>query len=344
MDEILGEPAWKMVTAEPVSFGSIIDSWMNKTKNGRKNGPKAREDMDTKVERFTAWLQSRNLPHDDMTRVSFEQCRDYRDHLYTTDPNPDHFKTHSNHLTMLKALFSRATKDRLLTANPFADLEWDRGRKNSRPDFTTEERRRILLLSREAGLAIKWGNWLAAFGGQQNEELADAHARDVVCLDGTWVIYIREDNRAPGRDLKTLARTRMMPLHSSILDEGFLEFAKSVGNRPLFYNLKLDGYGRRSGAFTAMINEWLHKTMGTSKTFYSHRHVVTSYLRNTLGLDGRPAVDGDIRRYLMGHGSEDCHADYGENWVTTLKAAIEVISNPLAPSAEADVSVVEAAG
>jgi hypothetical protein len=98
----------------------------------------------------------------------------------------------------------------------------------------------------------------------------------------------------------------MMPLHSAILEEGFLEYVKSVGERPLFHHLKLDSYGRRSGAFTAMINEWLHKTIGTRMTFYSHRHVVTSYLRNTLGPDGRPAVDGDIRRYLMGHGSEDC--------------------------------------
>jgi hypothetical protein len=75
---------------QPVSFRAIIDSWINITKNGKKKGKKAREDMETKVERFTAWLKSRNLPDDDMTQVRFEQCRDYRDHLYTTDPNPDH--------------------------------------------------------------------------------------------------------------------------------------------------------------------------------------------------------------------------------------------------------------
>ena len=115
---------------------------------------------------------------------------------------------------------------------------------------------------------------------------------------GVWVIYIREDNRAPGQDLKTLARTRIMPLHSSILDEGFLEYVKSLGNRPLFYNLKLDGYGRRSGAFTAIINEWLHETVGVTTTFYGYRRFVTSVLRNTLGPDGRPAVDGDIQPQL----------------------------------------------
>ena len=329
MDEILGKPAWKGVTAEPVTFESIIDKWMHKTKNGKRKGKKAREDMERPVKRFTAWLKSKYLPHDDMTQVTFEHCRDYRDHLYTTDPNPDHFKTHSNHLAMLKALFSCAAKDRRLSANPFADLEWDHGKENTRSDFTPDERAQILRLARDADPAIYWGNWLAAFGGQQNEELADLHARDIECLNGIWVIHIRENNRTTDQQLKTPNRTRVVPLHSALLREGFLKFVKSVGDRPLFHHLKLDSYGRRSGAFTAIINEWLHETVRIKKTLYSHRHVVTSILRNTLEPDGHPAVDGDIQRYLLGHGKKDVHSGYGENWVKTLKAAIEIILNPL---------------
>jgi hypothetical protein len=118
-------------------------------------------------------------------------------------------------------------------------------------------------------------------------------------------------------------------LHSAILHEGFLTFVESVGDRPLFHHLKLDGYGRRSTEFTAKINEWLHKVAKTNKTFYSHRHRVTSILRNTLGPDGRPAVDGDIQRYLMGHGKKDSHARYGASWEKTLQAAIEIIPHPL---------------
>jgi len=315
---------------KPVTYESIIDKWMDKTKNGKKKGKKAREDMERAVKRFTEWLKLKNLPHDDMSQVTFENCRDYRDHLYTSDPNPDHFKTHSNQLKMLRALFSCAAKDRHLSANPFADLEWDRGKENPRPDFTPEERGRILRLARSAeDPVIKWGNWLAALGGYQNEELADAHARDVYRKNGIWVLHIREDNRTPDQRLKTPSRTRIMPLHSAILEEGFLKFVESVGDRPLFHHLKLDSYGRRTSEFTSMINEWLHETVCTKKTFYSHRHTVTSILRNTLGPDGRPAVDGDIQRYLLGHSKKDVHSGYGENWVKTLKAAIEVIANPL---------------
>src|SRR5438309_7916165 len=83
---------------KPVTYESIIDKWMDKTKNGKKKGKKAREDMEREVNRFTAWLKLKILLHDDMTQVRFENCRDYRYHLYTSDANPDHFKTHSNQL------------------------------------------------------------------------------------------------------------------------------------------------------------------------------------------------------------------------------------------------------
>ena len=122
-------------------------------------------------------------------------------------------------------------------------------------------------------------------------------------------------------------------MHSAILDAGFSKFVEAVGDRPLFHHLKLDGYGRRSSEFTAKINERLHEVAESEKTFYSHRHRVTSILRNTLGLDRKPAVDPDIRRYLLGHGKEDVHAGYGESWAATLRAAIEIIPDPLKTSA-----------
>jgi hypothetical protein len=44
-------------------------------------------------------------------------------------------------------LFSCAAKDRRVSDNPFEDLEWDRGKKNSRSDFTPDERARVLRLA-----------------------------------------------------------------------------------------------------------------------------------------------------------------------------------------------------
>ena len=55
---------------KPVPFDRIIVLWAKQT-NAPKKG---KQDMETKCGRFAEWLG-----HDDMARVGFEKCRDYRD-------------------------------------------------------------------------------------------------------------------------------------------------------------------------------------------------------------------------------------------------------------------------
>jgi hypothetical protein len=57
--------------------------------------------------------------------------------------------------------------------------------------------------------------------------------------------------------------------------------------------------------------------------------VSPTYLRNTRLPDGSPAVKEDIERYILGHAGKGAHAGYGKRWFETLKAAVEVIPNPL---------------
>ena len=100
---------------------------------------------------------------------------------------------------------------------------------------------------------------------------------------------------------------------------------------PLFPQIPLDAYGRRNGV-SSPISKWLRNVVGIKdprKPFHSHRHTATSYLRNTRLPDGEYAVKTDIERYLLGHSEKDSHAGYGKQWIETLKAAIEIIPNPL---------------
>jgi hypothetical protein len=53
-------------------------------------------------------------------------------------------------------------------------------------------------------------------------------------------------------------------------------------------------------------------------------------------------VKEDVERYLLGHAGTDVHAGYGEQWIKMLKAAIEIIPNPLqAPPCAADSGAVQ---
>jgi integrase len=142
--------------------------------------------------------------------------------------------------------------------------------------------------------------------------------------------------------VKSRLSIRTMPIHRAVLAEGFIEnYVQRLPDGPLFPRVALDGYGRRSGKITVAVNEWLHKTVGTDKTFYSHRHSFETFLRSASADPTKPCTP-DVERYLMGH-SSSIHARYGDWLVPDLRAAIECIPNPLAASDEADLTVAEAA-
>jgi len=321
-DNLIGLPAPVVKPSEPVIFASMIPKWAKLT-NAPKKGI---QNMETKSGRFAAWLG-----HDDMARVTFPNCRDYRDFLI----EEGELKPTSilNHVKALKALFTFAFENDHIPSNPMARIKFKAGDGEERDDFTPEERRLILTAARDAGPVIKWCNWLSSFQAPRLSEILDAHTRDVVVEEGVPVMKIRRKYRSPDQRLKTKVSTRMVPLHSAVLAEGFLDYVGSVGDGPLFPQLSLDTYGRRAGKVTSPISKWLRNVVGITdpnKPFYSHRHTAVSYLRNTLTPEGHPAVKEDIERYLTGHAGKDVHARYGDQWVKTLKAAIEVIPNPVA--------------
>jgi integrase len=320
--ELTVRPAW-MAKTEPVIFEPMIERWAKYT-NAPKKG---RQDMETKCGRFAAYLG-----HDDMAKVTFENCRDYRDEMIEDgELSPGSI---SNHLKALKALFVYAfdnEPDRI-PSNPMARVKFSPGKGEERDDFTGDERLTILRMARQAEPHIYWLNWLASFTGARLSELADAHTADIVCIDGIWALKIHCKHRSPDQRLKTIVSTRVVPLHSALLAEGFIEYVAIVGPGPLFPQLKLDGYGKRAGQASTDISDWLRnvvKITDDNKPFYSHRHTATSYLRNTLTPEGHPVVKEDVERYLTGHARNAAHAGYGKQWIDTLKAAVEVIPNPL---------------
>lgn len=125
-----------------------------------------------------------------------------------------------------------------------------------RRDFTANERRRILTMAREQQPGVKWGVWLAAFTGARLEEIADCHTNDVECVDGIWCIRIRKDNRTEDQTLKTPGSVRTVPLHSALIEEGFLEYHASLPTGPLFPMVNLDKFGRRGSIVSAKISRF----------------------------------------------------------------------------------------
>jgi integrase len=143
---------------------------------------------------------------------------------------------------------------------------------------------------------------MVSLSTKDRDELASAHSRDIECVNGIWVMRIRTVHRSKDQRTKTTVSDRTMPLHSAILREKFLNYWRSIGDGPLFPQVELDGFGRRSGKMTAAVNEWLHETVKTHKSFYSHRHSFETFLRSASADPTKPCTP-DIERYLMAHSS-----------------------------------------
>jgi hypothetical protein len=326
-------------SGEPISFESMIKLW------GKNKGKQAVDNMKTKCGKFADWLRE-NAGHDDMARVTFANGRDWRDDMIDDgELSPGSI---SNSLKLVKALFTYSFENEHIPANHMTRVKYSPGDGQQRDDFTPEERRLILTLARAAEPHIYWVNWICSFHGNRTGEIADASTLDIECIDGIWTFAIDTKNRGRGLRLKTPVSTRKIALHQAVLDEGFVDYRDTVrreyGDGPLFPQVSLDCYGRRVGHITTELSLWLRGTVGITdsrKPFYSHRHTATSYLRNTLGPDGSPLVKEDTERYILGHGKKGSHGGYGKRWFETLKAAVEVIPNPLAETA--DTPVTEAA-
>jgi hypothetical protein len=73
-------------------------------------------------------------------------------------------------------------------------------------------------------------------------------AADFVKCDGIWMIRIR------GANAKT--RTyREVPLHSHLIEQGLLDYAKSRGTRPLFYDPGRSRGGKDSNPHYKKVSE-----------------------------------------------------------------------------------------
>jgi hypothetical protein len=169
-----------------------------------------------------------------------------------------------NHLKLLKVLFTYAFDNEHITTNPMARIKYSAGDRKERDDFTPEERKLILTLAREAEPHVYWVNWVCSFLGTRTSEVADANTLDIESINGIWVMSIHRKHRSRDQRLKTKVSTRKLALHGALLDEGFLNYWRSLPQGgPLFPNVRLDTYGKRASKITTECSIWLRNVVKT---------------------------------------------------------------------------------
>lgn len=157
-----------------------------------------------------------------------------------------------------------------------------------------------------------WLPVLALFTGARLNELCQLTVRDIGKHEGVDTISILDEEM--GKRLKTAASRRIIPIHSTLIALGFLDYVGGVTER-LFPELpenkarpgdftkeptrKFTEYRRRVGVGTDRFNVETGKWEGrSSKVFHSFRSTLISALR-------KADVPKDRRTRLAGHEYED---------------------------------------
>jgi integrase len=178
-----------------------------------------------------------------------------------------------------------------------------------------------------------WLPLLALYTGGRLNELAQLYVKDIVVgveiphVDFNLIGEKKLDADSHDKSLKTVNATRIVPVHSSLIEKGFLDYVSALqaaGHSRLFPELNFDpvkGYGKAAGSWfnERYLGKRLKIERNGSKTFHSFRHNFSTAL-------GDAGVSSRIRSQLLGHskgsGEGDLRYDKGRA-LGTLKEAVE---------------------
>jgi integrase len=157
--------------------------------------------------------------------------------------------------------------------------------------------------------------WICAYTGARVNEITPLTGRDFITCDGIPMIRIRAQNS------KT-RKFREVPLHSHLTEQGLVDYAKSRGARPLFYDPARGRGGKASNPHFKKVGErlasWVRGLGIDARVAPNHgwRHRFTSVAR----FIGMPE---DVRHAIQGHASTKVADKYGDTWPQVFQREIE---------------------
>lgn len=250
-------------------------------------------------------------------------------------------KTASDRLKYVCSLLKFASRElEWIPRHPWDGIEIAYGTQKSRKPWSTEQISAFFALplftsytlpaAARAGLdAAYWVPLLGLFTGARLGELVQLTVADVVEVEGIWCIDINEQQ---GKHLKTGSSIRQVPIHSTLIRLGLLEYVNDVRNAGyarLWPSLVLNRE-KPSHGFSLWFNQSLLRQMRDQNgnpvpmpDFHSLRHLV----RSTMGHANIPEADQDL---ITGHASTGSTGTrvYRHGSLRKLQVAIEAIAYP----------------
>jgi integrase len=170
--------------------------------------------------------------------ITSEEAQDWASALVSPERGPRTVR--DIWVVAVRTVFNWAVDSKLLAGNPFTEVRVliPRGMTTRETKaFRTDELRTILnaasavaAISGAGFAARRWVPWLCAYTGARVGEITQLRGSDVIQQDGVDAIRI-----TPEAGTVKTRKTKVVPLHEHVLSQGFLDFAKTRGKGPLFY-------------------------------------------------------------------------------------------------------------
>jgi integrase len=244
------------------------------------------------------------LGHDDASKLTKANLIAWRDVLLTEvgvrGRTRQPVTVRGKFMGSVKATLSWAVEQCLLPTNVALGVvvRVPKRAKLREQSFTQDEAEAILTaslqkpttaLTKGHALARRWIPWLCAYSGARVNELTQLRAEDVRQVDGCWAMNITPD-AGTVKD----AKARLVPLHSHLIDQGFLHVVEAQGSGPLFFDpsrRRVEGpTNRYVSKVGERIAEWVREQVGITdpslQPNHAWRHRFTS-MSYALGIEER---------------------------------------------------------
>ena len=243
---------------------------------------------------------------DDIARIDTADIVAWKDKLVKA--NKAAATISRGYLGCARALFRFAVANKLVVEDPSQGIKVARKTKAGKRmlGYSGDEVAQLLEFASAAKEPWKkWLPWLAAATGSRIGEVAQLHGSHVFEERGIHVVKIMP--AIDGGSIKNAESERTVPIHPALLAAGFLEFVKSKGEGPLFYN-RSSGDPKRKHASKAVANRlasWIRKS-GFSDPRKAPNHALRHWFKTEASRLGIPdsvadAIQGhavDFRREL----------------------------------------------
>ncbi len=173
-------------------------------------------------------------------------------------------------------------------------------------------------LTPQTTLAFRWVPWLCAYTGARVNEMTQLRAEDIVWIDQCWVVRITPD----AGSVKS-GKARTVPLHSHLIEQGFIEVVKARKEGPLFYEPSRSLGGSSGNPQYKKVGErlaaWVRK-LGIIDVGVAPNHGWRHMFRTSARSHGVPESAADA---IQGHVQKSVGRQYGTFDTNTLALEIE---------------------